>query len=206
MIGVEVPGGLDDRGGGLVAAGDPGVRVEAGGEFALEVVQQPGQQVDADCNGCADTVGCEVARRQFIRLPSRGHQHGDDGQGVAGFVEVLGVERVLPHLVAGGGGCVLLPYLELEDDDAAGQQQHGVGAQAHAGDVEFEEKVAGAGGEEWLQEVDFGRPGVALLGVGGSVAVLEEVAEDLGGGMGEEGGEGSGVPGAREAVGDGGFH
>ena len=57
-----------------------------------------------------------------------------------------------------------------------------------------------------LQEVDFGRPGVALLGVEGSVAVPEEVAEDFVGGMGEEVGEGGGVPGAREAVGGWGFH
>ena len=71
-------------------------------------------------------------------------------------MEVLGVERVFPHLAARGGGCVLLADLELEDDDATGEKQHGVGAQAHAGDVEFEKKVAGAGGEEWLQEVDFG--------------------------------------------------
>jgi hypothetical protein len=59
--------------------------------------------------------------------------------------------------------------------------------------------VAGAVEQQGFEEVDGGGPGVALLGVGGKVAVLEEVAEDFGGGVGEEGGEGSGVPGAREA-------
>jgi hypothetical protein len=76
-------------------------------------------------------------------------------------------------------------------DDAAGEQQHGVGAQAHAGDVEFQQQVAGAVEQQGFEEVDGGGPGVALLGVGGKVGKEAEYQargrREVGASMGEPG-------------------
>ena len=199
VVGVEVTGRLDDGGRGLVTAGDPRGGIQRSGVLGGECIEQLRQQVRADGDGRGHAVGGQAHRWQRIGVVRGGDEHRHDGQRMAGFVEVLGVQRVFPRLVARLGARRAFVDLELQHQHAATHQQHGIHAQAHARDVEFQQQVAGAAGEVLLQQRDGFEPGIALQGLDGERAVAGEVADDFFGGLGEEVGEGRGVPGAGQA-------
>ena len=74
---------------------------------------------------------------------------------MARLVEVLQVESVVPNLLDGGSIEVLLPDLELDDDDRGADQQHRIDSATQAGDRELEEDRA--------TETPPGRPLVSRL-------------------------------------------
>lgn len=225
MLGVQGAGGLDDGWSGAVGSGGPGGgivlsrgRVMDRGLQGLQLREQGGHRVNRDCDGAgyavrgeltqSGQVGCRVLDANVVPALPGGDQDRDNPARVTRSVEVLEIEGVVPGLVKCGAFDATLSNLELDHHDQLAEQQHCVDAPAHAGDRELKKDAAFAVvGEPGLQQCDLGEPGLRLCGLDGMVATgAGEGAEDGVGGCSEEGGNKVVVPGARQAVREGGRH
>jgi len=97
---------------------------------------------------------------------------------VTGLVEVLEVERVIPHLVARrpveGGRA----DLELDHQDDPRQQHHRVHPAPHPRDGELEEEMAGEPLKRAAQDRDLRAPGFLLRELDVELAAAGQLAYD----------------------------
>ena len=93
-------------------------------------------------------------------------------------MEVLQVERVVPHLIDVGAAVLPLADLELQDKDSGADNNYSVYAAAEARDYVFEEKMPGNAREGGLQQRDFCEPSIALSGLDRVLTGLGDAADD----------------------------
>src|SRR5947209_6216465 len=89
-------------------------------------------------------------------------QNRDNRSSMAGLVEVLQVQSIIPHLVQSGTVKNDVPYLELDDENNPVDQENGVDAPTHARDAELHKDGAGQPAELALQQADLFQPGISL--------------------------------------------
>lgn len=83
---------------------------------------------------------------------------------VTGLVEVLQVQRVIPHLIDVLRRESPLPDLELEDKDRPAQDDHGIDAPTQTGNDELEKQMAAdlRAGQRRPKVIDLVPPRIAL--------------------------------------------
>ena len=124
-----------------------------------------------------------------------GDEDRGDGWLVARLVEVLEVKRVVPHLVDGVGGELLLADLELQDEDHRPNQEDDIDppAKSRDGILEIQFAAIAVWTENVLEDVDLFEPRIALWRLDGELAVLHQDAQDIGGCPVEERRDGVGI-------------
>ena len=82
-----------------------------------------------------------VTKHQWRGLAGiRGNEKRDNGCRVTGFMEILQVQCVVPHLVDGGGIKSRLAHLELDYEEDSLSEKDAIDATPHPRNVEFEVK------------------------------------------------------------------
>ncbi len=82
---------------------------------------------------------------------------------MARLVEVLHVERVIPHLIDRGAIEVGRTHFEFDDENNGPADHHRIDAATHARNVELEKQESGEAGELLFQQGNLREPRFRLL-------------------------------------------
>lgn len=99
---------------------------------------------------------------------------------VTGLVEVLQVQRVIPHLIDVLRRESPLPDLELEDKDRPAQDDHGIDAPTQTGNDELEKQMAAdlRAGQRRPKVIDLVPPRIALRQIDVELAARGQAAKN----------------------------
>ena len=172
---------LDDRGGRAIGAGFPGCRIKIAGRMAgCDRAHHRPEIVGTQQQRPRDVIECQF-QLHIARLPGAGwHQHGKDRAGMAGFVEVLQVERIVFHLLDRGGIKPCLAILELDHENRRIDRHNSIGALAHARDGKFEpDAELWHPGQCFAQQIDLRQPRLFLPGLDIEMMPPRQFAQDM---------------------------
>lgn len=107
----------------------------------------------------------------------RRHEDGGNGRVVAGLMEVLQIECVVPDLVTVRDSEFTLADLELDHDDRRARDEDCVDVAADARHIEFEQQRAVDAIERRRENLDLFEPRVALRWINGKKASRRQCTE-----------------------------
>ncbi len=192
---VQGRGGIDDGGGWAIAASFPlrGIDGRPFGE-AQYLGDNGGQAFNIAQDWQEEFVVLWRRGDELDGSPgSSGDQNWCDKSIVAGFVEVLQVQGVVPDLVGSVGREFIFTDLEFENKDDRADEDDDIDAFPQPGDGIFKINFAAKGGEDGTKNGDLFKPGIALGGFEGERIVLHEFAENRRWRLAEEYGKGGGI-------------
>jgi hypothetical protein len=166
VAGVQRTGSLDDRRRRLIGGPTPSVAVEGGlVDQRQGLVNRPFQVGDGRPSWRPHPI---VMRGLPCRIPCGrpgGDEDREDRRRVAGLMEVLQVEPIVPGLVVGVGPEKVLAALELDREDRWPTHQGGIEATSQPGDVELQEEGALEADECGSENANLLCPSATLLGL-----------------------------------------
>lgn len=107
-------------------------------------------------------VGMWASPGAFVTVGLSGHKNRENYAVMAGAVEILEVQRIVPRLVDGVAVELLFADLELDGKDHSVRQNDGVHPAAKAWNVELKKDMALVAPERILQDLDGLRPSARL--------------------------------------------
>ena len=144
MLGVERTSGFNDRWRWMIRRSRPFVVIDCGANDRSQcVVHRGAQTINAHGNRPIHfvVIGAEALRDYGRRLGS--DEDWDNRSRMTRFVEILQVQRVVPHLIQRGAIERRLANFELHNEDHGADEDDGVDAASHSRDVELQEQAAG---------------------------------------------------------------